>query len=107
MKGRGNKYRAIRTEVDGVIFDSKREAHRYLSLKILQKGGKIRDLELQPTYRIEINGVPVCKVKLDFRYWDNEQGMQVVEDSKGVDNAVSKLKRKMVLAQHGVEVRLV
>lgn len=102
-----NKYKAIRTEVDGIVFDSKREAHRYLTLKILQKGGLIQNLELQPTYSIDINGQHLCKVKLDFRYWDNEQGKQVVEDSKGVDNAVSKLKRKLVLALHGVEVRLV
>jgi hypothetical protein len=101
------KYRAVRTEVDGISFPSKREDHRYLSLKLLEKGGLIRGLELQPTYSIDINGRHICKVKLDFRYWDRQEQKTVVEDSKGMDNPLSRLKRKLVEAQYGIEVRLV
>lgn len=102
-----NKYRAIKTEVDGIIFHSKKEAHRYLSLKLLQRGGKIVDIELQPEYEIVLNGKKICKVKLDFAYTDLESNERVTEDVKGVDNAVSRLKRKLVEAQYGIKVNLV
>lgn len=100
------KYRAQKTSVDGIRFDSKGEALRYQNLVLLQRAGEISNLELQPTYAIEFNGVKICKVKLDFRYTDNQTGREVVEDFKGYDNAMSKLKRKLVKAFYGVEVVL-
>jgi hypothetical protein len=102
-----SKYGAVRTELDGITFASKREAYRYATLRILEKGGKIADLELQPCYPITINGQLVCKVLLDFRYRDLDTGEVVIEDSKGRDNPLSKLKRKLVEAAYGIEVRLV
>jgi len=100
-----NKYRAIPTTIDGIIFASKREAARYAELKIMQKAWLITDLQLQPTYQIVINGIKVCKVKLDFSYSKN--GALIVEDVKGVDTPVSRLKRKLVKAMHGVDVVIV
>ena len=47
-----NKYRNIKTEVDGIKFDSKREAQRYQELKLLEKGGVISNLELQPKFEL-------------------------------------------------------
>lgn len=95
-----SKYRAIRTEVDGIKFHSKREAARYVELKKMQDAGLIDRLELQPVYQITINARPVCKVILDFRYWCNERKQHVIEDVKGVDTSISRLKRKLVEAQH-------
>jgi hypothetical protein len=45
-----HKYGAKRTEVMGIKFDSKKEANRYLELKMLARAGKIRDLKLQPKF---------------------------------------------------------
>jgi hypothetical protein len=101
------KYRNIRVVVDNIMFDSKAEAKRYGELKILQTAGKISELGMQPAYPITINGHPVCIVKFDFKYFDNEKKCWVDEDVKGVDNALSKLKRKMVAAQYGIKVVLV
>ena len=101
------KYGAIKTTVDGLTFPSKREANRYALLRILEKGGKIQNLEVQPTYDIAINGTHVCKVKLDFRYFDIDRNRIVIEDSKGMDNPLSRLKRKLVEAAHGIIVELV
>ena len=42
-----NKYHNKKTEVDGIIFDSKKEANRYIELKMLERAGKIHDLQLQ------------------------------------------------------------
>src|SRR3954466_12209619 len=50
---RRSKYGAIRTEVDGIVFDSKREAARYQELKALERAGEISGLCLQPSYCLE------------------------------------------------------
>lgn len=94
------KYRAKPTEVDGIKFHSKREASRYWELKMMEKEGVIERLELQPVYQISINGRPVCKAIMDFRYFCRARQRHVVEDVKGVDTPVSRLKRKLVEAQY-------
>lgn len=101
-----NKYRAQKTTIDGITFHSKGEAERYQQLKLLERGKAISNLELQPSYPITHSGVKICTVKLDFRYTDNATGREIVEDFKGYDNAMSKLKRKLVKAFYGVEVTL-
>lgn len=100
-----NKYGAIRTEVDGITFASRREAKHYQELKLRLKAGEITNLVLQPTYKIEINGQHICKVVLDFYY--QEGGHEHTIDVKGRDNRVSKIKRKMVEALYGIEVEIV
>lgn len=68
---RGNKYKAIRTVVDGITFDSKKEAKRYGELKLLQLAGKIQDLKAHPKYEMPCphcgHGIPV-KYTADFEY---------------------------------------
>ena len=56
MRWSNNKYKAVKTTIDGITFDSKREAKRYTELKLLEKSGMITHLELQPKYDIIING---------------------------------------------------
>ena len=46
----GNKYHAKKVEIDGEIFDSKREAARYIELQYLQKAGKISGLQRQKKF---------------------------------------------------------
>ena len=106
MNKRLNKFGAVKTVVDGITFHSGAEARRYQQLKLLERAGHIRQIELQPVYKIEIGGKHVCKVILDFRYFDGEQ--RVVEDVKGRDTAVSRLKRKLVEASYpGTKVTVV
>lgn len=102
-----NKYGAKRTKIDGYLFHSKKEADHYLTLKILQRTGKITDLELQPVYPIVIAGKRICKVILDFRYKEVPSHELVIVDVKGHDTAMSKLKRKMVEAAYSIKVQLV
>lgn len=101
-----NKYGAKKTEIDGVVFSSKREAKRYADLKTLMRAGEILCLTLQPSYDIVINSIKICTVKLDFEYL-TKAGKKITEDSKGFDNPLSKLKRKLVKAQHGIDVVIV
>ena len=72
-----NKYNAVKKEVDGIVFDSTKEARRYQELKYMQAAGEISDLECHPRYDL-FAGITY---KPDFRYVDG--GRVVVEDVKG------------------------
>lgn len=99
-----SKYRNIRTEIDGIRFDSRAEAVRYQELKLLEKAGKIRQLELQPKFVCYVNGEKVCTYRADFAYF-TDLG-RVVEDVKGVRTPVYKLKKKLVEALYpGVKIK--
>ena len=97
-----NKYRNVKTEVDGISFASKAEAARYLELKLLLRAGKISNLEMQPRFRIEVNGFPICTYIGDFQYVEN--GKTIIFDTKGMKTAVYRLKKKLMFAVHGIEV---
>lgn len=99
-----SKYLARKTRVDGLSFDSAGEARRYQDLLLLQRAGTISGLVLQPSFAITLNGVHVCKVVLDFSYI--QDGKRVYEDFKGYDTPVSRLKRKLLRAQFGIEVKV-
>ena len=111
-----NKYGAKKVTIDGIQFDSKKEANRYCELKLLERCGEITDLELQKEFELipaqRIDGKVVeraVKYKADFVYKEN--GKTVVEDVKGYRDASSAgyakfvLKRKLMLFVHGIRVR--
>ena len=98
------KYHNIKISVDGIKFDSKLEAERYAQLKILERAGVIRDLELQPEYELipsfRKNGKTWRKTvyKADFRYILAEDDKTIIEDVKGstaVITDVFRLKQKL------------
>ena len=103
-----NKYRNQKITIDGHTFDSKKEGKRYLELKLLERGGAIKYLELQPRIKIEIGGIPVkfdtgrqVYYTADFRYVENDK--YILEDVKGYKTPVYKLKKAMVRAM-GMEI---
>jgi len=97
---RRSKYNAKPTYVDGIRFDSKREARRYKELTLLLRIGEIRDLELQPKYDLMCNGQKIGFYKADFRYVD-QAGKTVVEDVKSGPTAtpVYRLKKRILATQ--------
>lgn len=101
---RGNKYGAVRTEVDGITFDSRAEARRYSELKLLERAGAIRELVLQQEYSLGVKGNTIGKYVADFVYIDNETGRRVVEDVKGVRNPLYKWKKRHMKAQYGIDI---
>jgi hypothetical protein len=112
-KGR-SKYRACPTVVHGFRFASKREAARYSELLLLGLAGEIRNLELQPRFPITVNGVRVADWIGDFRYQERNRRVprfleagwrDVIEDVKGVRTPVYRLKKKLVWAIYGIDVR--
>lgn len=102
-----SKYRAKKTEIDGIVFDSRKEAKRYTELKLMEKAGIITDLELQVPYVIlpayRKNGKKIREIKYiaDFVYWDTEKNKKIVEDVKGVKTEVYKIKKKLFEYKYG------
>lgn len=107
--------------IDGIKFQSKKEANRYCELKLLERAGKIKDLELQktfeliPTQREPDTITKTGKVKqgkviersccyiADFVYKEN--GQLIVEDTKGMRTEVYKIKKKLMLYVYGIKIR--
>lgn len=98
-----SKHRNIKTEIDGIVFDSKLEATRYSDLRLMEKAGAISDLALQVPFEIVINDQLICKYVADFVYNDKD-GKQVVEDAKGQLTQVYRLKKKLMRAVLGIEI---
>ena len=94
-----SKYHAVRTEVNGIMFASKKEAARYWVLFLMNKAGNISKLELQPVFKFPCGFTH----KADFRYFEN--GKEVVEDAKGFQTRIFKMKAKMLKA-HFPEIEL-
>ena len=97
-----SKYRNRKTEVDGVKFDSQAEANRWLELRIHERVGEVSNIRRQVSFPLVVNGIKVCVYRADFVY--AQDGREVVEDVKGVRTAEYKLKRKLMLACHGIEI---
>ena len=121
-----SKYGSRKVTVDGITFDSKKEASRYQELKLLERAGKISDLQLQvkyvliPAQREPCNDIYTrgakkgcfkpgkllekeCSYVADFVYIQG--GEIVVEDTKGFRTEAYKIKRKLLLYTHGIRIR--
>lgn len=126
------KYNNKKVTFEGITFDSQKEAHRYFELKLLQRAGEIKDLELQKEFEL----IPAqyesferygkkgqrlkdgkrcieksCVYKADFTYTDIKSGKTVVEDVKGYVDPSSAgfakfvIKRKLMLYIHGIRIK--
>lgn len=91
--------------VDGQKFDSIHEASIWHDLALLQRQGLIRNLERQITYRLVVNGLLICKYIADFRYICMATEEVVTVDAKGVKTPVYKLKKKLMRAIYGIEIK--
>lgn len=119
-----NKYYAKKTFVNGIEFDSRKEARRYSELLLLQRAGAIRDLELQKKFvlipaqyetyerygkkgqRLQDGQRLVekeCAYLADFVY--QEDGKTIVEDTKGIKTKDYIIKRKLMLYVHGIRIK--
>lgn len=94
-----NKYKNKKVILDDYVFDSIQESRRYKELKLLLRAGEISDLELQPRFLLQEsfkkNGKTYRKIEYiaDFKYIEN--GKTIVEDVKGMQTDVFKLKHKL------------
>lgn len=112
MIPRGNKFGSRKTQVDGITFDSKREARRFAELRLLERAGEISNLQIQvpfvliPNQRDEESGRVIERAvtyRADFVYNDRN-GKMIVEDAKGYRTDVYLIKRKLMLKVHKIRV---
>lgn len=118
------KYHNKKIVVDGMSFDSVKEFHRYRELKLLERAGEIQDLKAQVKFilipaqyefyeRYGKNGNRIkdgqrclekeCAYVADFVYFQN--GVKVVEDTKGFRTKDYIIKRKLMLFMHGIRIK--
>lgn len=121
-----SKYYNKKITIDGITFDSKKEANRYRELVLLEYAKKISNLHRQvkfvlipaqyakstETYKKGENkgqlkrGVLLereCSYIADFVYIDAD-GKKVVEDTKGMRTKDYIIKRKLMLATYGIRI---
>lgn len=123
-----NKYRNRKVEMNGIVYDSAKEANRHQELLLLEKAGEISDLrcqveyELIPEQREFTNEIyqkgpkkgcfkkgklleQKCSYIADFVYFDREKQQIVVEDTKGFKTKDYIIKRKLMLFRHGIRIQ--
>lgn len=126
-----SKYHNNKYTIDGIEFASKKESSRYTELKLLEKAGKIRNLELQKAYELipaqyeetediytkgahkgehkKVLQERACNYVADYVYIDCETGKTVVEDVKGYREggayALFSVKRKLMLYIYHIKVK--
>ena len=103
------KYKNIKTTLDGIKFDSRKEAKRYNELKLMERCGLIKNLELQKPYELQPSfkkhnkTYRAIKYIADFVYYDVEREQIVVEDVKSPATAKDKayiIKKKMFIYKY-------
>ena len=103
------KYYNKKTTVDGITFDSKKEAHRWWELKLMERAGEITELNRQqkfiliPSQKAQNRTERAVTYVADFCYL--EDGKLVVEDTKGFKTKDYIIKRKLMLKRYGIQVR--
>jgi hypothetical protein len=106
------KYRSTPCQVGGDRYRSKRERDRHQALLLLQRAGAISGLErevafdLAPGIKIagESRARPPLRYFADFVYVDARTGATVVEDAKGVQTPVYRVKKHLMATVHGIHV---
>ena len=101
-----SKYHAKKVTVNGITFDSKREADRWAELQILQRAGAISQLKRQVRFDLvpTQQGERGVSYYADFTYL-TKSGDFVVEDAKGYKTPEYIIKRKLMLWIHKIRIK--
>ena len=105
-----SKYHSRKITKDGMTFDSVKEYRRFCELHLLERAGAIADLQRQVKFELipsqRVDGKVVerpCTYVADFVYQEN--GKAVVEDTKGFKTPDYRIKKKLMLYIHGIQIR--
>ena len=102
------KYNNQKVKYDGIVFDSKKEYHRYRELLLLLKAGEIGQLRRQVVYKLSVPRGDICKYVADFVYIVVATGETIVEDVKSDMTRklpAYRLKKKMMKAILNIEIK--
>lgn len=96
------------TVLDGIRFPSKGESKRYAMLRLEEKGGLIRGLQIHARLPLVVNGQKIGRgsIEVDFIYErrEGDQWLKVYEDYKAVDTRESKQRRQVAEATLGIAI---
>ena len=102
-----SKYRAERTTVGDMKFDSKKEARRFMELTLMEKAKAIQDLKTQVAFPLIPKSKYGKEIKYvaDFTYY--EDGKLVVEDTKSpvTRTPLYRLKKRLLAEKYGIEIK--
>lgn len=104
---RRSKYGNLKTEYNGYVYMSKKEANYAQELDYLMKAKDLKEKVIsftrQVPFQVIMNGKKICKYLADFKviYAD---GHEEIIDVKGVRTQMYSLKKKLVEAQYGIEI---
>lgn len=110
-KKNNNRFKVSPVEertLGGIVFASKKEMKRYAELRLLERAGEVQDLELQPEFRVSINGEHFCTYTADFSYI--EKGQRVIEELKSTGtakDAAYRLRKKAAELFYGIKVKVI
>ncbi len=105
-----SKYGNRKVTLDGITFDSQREANYYSKLKLLEKGKVIKDLELQkayelqPSFKLGSKTYRKIEYRADFCYKTTQDDKLHVVDTKGFRTKEYMLKKKMMAYKYNIEI---
>jgi hypothetical protein len=106
-----SRFGNVRTQVDGIKFDSKLEARHYTVLRAMERHGEISALTVHPTYELEVAGIWICRFIPDFRFVDSAGKLRFQDTKGGKDGAATitdtfRIKARLfrALTGHTVEV---
>ena len=113
-KTKSSKFNNVKSEIDGHIFDSNKEAEFYGSLKIKKNAGLIKDFKMQVQYDILVNNIHIAYYYLDFQIENNDGSFEYI-DIKGKDKKTNKfiktgvfaLKKRLVEAIYHIKITMV
>ena len=111
-KPKRSKYGNKKVTIDGITFDSQREARRWQELKLLENAGEISHLERQGKIYLYSGTTPITYDsgrkafwKFDFAYFCSRRNKRILEDAKGFRTDVFKLKKAILKANYiGIEI---
>jgi hypothetical protein len=100
------KYKNIKTVINGITFDSKKEAAYYGILKLKQKAGLIDRFEMQVRYDLVVNNVNIGFYKADFVTYKHGKVFEVIDVKSEITNKlpVYRLKKKLMKAIYGIDI---
>lgn len=121
-----SKFKNKWVKQDDVSFASEGELARWNFLRMMQAEGKIINLRRQIRFKLEINGILICTYIADHGYFIVDESKpvitdpvygyelgshilqpEIIEDFKGMETPEFKLKKKLMLAIHGIEIKIV
>lgn len=101
------KFGNVETEVDGIKFDSMKEAKRYKDLLMMLKAGEIGMLRIQVPYKFEKDGKKIGTYLADFVYVETKTGNTIVEDVKSDATRTHmyyRLKKRLMKAFYNIDI---